>query len=121
MEKAAVYAKQKSVGISPKKVAIVLDLVRGLAVKDAERILMFDDTKAAKITLKVLKSAFANAKNNLKLNEEDLYVSEIRVDGGRAFKRGRIVARSRTSPILKRTSHITVGLSEKNSGAGGKR
>lgn len=114
MEKATVYAKLKGSRISPKKVAVTLDLVRGKDVKEAERVLKFDKTKAARITLKVLKSAVANAKNNLGLNEDGLYISDLRVDGGSTLKRGRISARGRFNRILKRTSHIVVGLSERS-------
>jgi large subunit ribosomal protein L22 len=111
-----VYAKWKNARISPKKVAPVMNLVRGKSVRDAKIALHFDTTKAAAMILKTLVSAEANAKNNESLKSSELYVADIRVDGGRVFKRGRIVAKSRFSPILKRTSHIIVGISEKNDG-----
>lgn len=114
-EKAVVYAKYKYAKIAPKKVAVVLDLVRGKPVLEAQRILLFDRTKAAKITLGVLRTAIANAVTNRNLKAEDLYILDLRVDGGPSLKRGRIVAKSRSSPILKRTSHITVGLTPKAS------
>lgn len=113
MKKAQVYAKHKYARISPKKVAPVLDLVRGKGVSEAMRVLKFDQTKGAKLTLEVLKSAMANAKTAHKLNEKNLFVSETWVDGGPIQKRGRFVGRGHFSPILKRTSHITVGLSER--------
>lgn len=114
MNQATVYAKGKYIRIAPKKVAPVMDLVRGLPAHEAQRILQFDPTKAAFHINKVLNSAIANAKNNLDLKTDNLYISHLQVDGGPSLKRGRIVARSRFSPILKRTSHIIVGLSERN-------
>jgi len=89
-----------------------MDLVRGAHVETARRILKFNSTKAAKIISKTLGSAVSNAKNNSGLNENDLYISHLQADGGPTQKRGRIVARSRFSPILKRSSHVVVGLSE---------
>jgi len=112
-KKSQVYAKHMSARISPKKVAIVMDLVRGKDLEDAKVTLTFDKTKAAVLILKVLKSAEANAKNNNKLDSKELYLSEIWVSPGAMLKRARITGRSRTAPILKRTSHIYVGLSEK--------
>lgn len=110
-----VKAIHKDARISPKKVAPVMDLIRGKDLLDAKVILAFDPTKAAAMVLKVLKSAEANAKTNNKFDETKLYVSELHVHGAslKGNKRGRIVAKSRFSPILKRTSHIVVGLSHK--------
>ncbi len=113
MKNALVYSKYNKARTSVKKVSPVIDLVRGKGVAEAANILQFNKTKASDIVLKVLNSAVANAKNNLSLNEKDLYVSEIFVNGGPTIKRGRIVARGRFSPILKRTAHIVVGLSER--------
>jgi large subunit ribosomal protein L22 len=113
MKISQVYAKHKSARISPKKVAPVMDLIRGKDLKEAKIILALDLTKASDLIAKVLNSAEANARNNLDLKAVDLYISEAKVDGGRTMKRGRIIARSRLNPILKRTSHITLGLSEK--------
>lgn len=113
MKKALVYAKYMSARISPKKVRPVLDLVRGKGVLDAKVVLAFEPSKAAKLALKVLNSAVANAKNNLSLVESNLYVSELHVSGGATFKRGRPGSRLRYRPIMKRTSHLIVGLSER--------
>ncbi|HSX39486.1 MAG TPA: 50S ribosomal protein L22 [Candidatus Saccharimonadales bacterium] len=112
MNKATVYAKTKNVRISPKKVAPVMNLVRNKSLTEAKILLSFDRSKAAKLVLKTLKSAEANAKHNLSLNPANLYVADLQVSGGTTIKRMRIVARGRTSPILKRTSHFIVGLSE---------
>lgn len=113
MNKATVYAKTNNARISPKKVAPVMDIVRNKSLMEAKVILAFDSTKAAKLILKTLKSAEANAKTNNGLNPKNLYVTDLQASGGTTIKRGRIVARGRFSPILKRTSCIIVGLSEK--------
>ena len=72
MNKSEVYAKHMKARISPKKVAPVMDLVRGKPVEEAKLILAFDRTKAAALVLKVLKSAEANAVNNNKFEKENL-------------------------------------------------
>ncbi len=112
--KSQVYAKHRYAKISPKKVAPILDLVRGMNALEALRVLKFDTTKGSKLAMKVLQSAIANAKTNKDLNESDLFVSETWVDGGPVAKRGRIVGKGHFSPILKRTSHIVFGLSERS-------
>lgn len=109
--KSQVYAKHLGAHISPKKLAPVADLVRGKNILDAKVALTFDPTKAAKLILKVLNSAEANALHNNKMSNS-LYVSELWVGAGPMAKRGRFVAKSRVSPILKRTANIYVGLSE---------
>jgi large subunit ribosomal protein L22 len=114
-----VFAKYIGARISPKKVAPVADLIRGKDVKEAKVILTFDTTKGSDMILKVLRSAEANAKHNNKLASDRLFVSEVWVGPGPMMKRGRIVAKSRMSPILKRTSHIYVGLSERTDKVGG--
>lgn len=114
MPKAQVYAHHKYARISPKKVGTVMDLVRGSNVHEAKVVLTFDPTKAAKMLLKVVNSALANAIHNLNLSEKDLFLSDVQVGTAPTFKRGRAGSRGRPSPILKRNSHITVGLSERN-------
>ncbi len=92
----------------PRKVKIVLDLIRGKNVDEAAAILMTYTPKAASpVVLKVLNSAIANAVNNLELDRKELYVAEVYANPGPTLKR--YVARSRgsASPMLKRTSHIT--------------
>ena len=106
-----VVAKHKFARLSPKKAAIVMDLVRGKSLEKAKVALAFDETKAAKMILKVVKSAEANAINNEKLNPADLYVSEIYVGPGPMYKRAKMGAKGRVDPILKRTSHIYIKLS----------
>ena len=111
MNKAEVYAITKNALISPKKVAPVMDLVRGKSLNEAKIVLTMDSTKAAAMVLKTLKSAEANAKTNNNLKPNDLFISHIQVDGAETLKRGDFTSRGHFSPILKRRSHIVVGLS----------
>lgn len=113
MKIAKVYAKTNNALISPKKVAPVMDLIRGKSLNEAKLLLNLDLTKASDILLKTLKSAEANAKNNLNLKTEDLYIADLQVNGAETIKRGMFVGRGRFSPLLKRRSHIIVGLSVK--------
>ncbi len=114
MNKALVYAKSKYVRTSVKKTRPVLDLVRGKDVNEAKKILRFHPAKPAKLLLKTLNSAVSNARHNLDLNEKNLYISELYVNEGPTMKHGQFVGRGRFNPILKRTSHIVVGLSERD-------
>ena len=106
-------AHAKYVRISSNKVRIVVDLIRGKKVDDAVAILQFTPKAAAPIVLKVLNSAIANAVNNNELDRKSLYVAEVYANPGPTLKR--FVARSRgsASPMLKRTSHISVVLDQK--------
>ncbi|HDQ88569.1 MAG TPA: 50S ribosomal protein L22 [candidate division WWE3 bacterium] len=108
---ADVYAKLKYARTSVKKGRPVAELIRGKDVTSAKVLLAFHQSKVAKIFLKVLKSAEANAINNSKLSKADLYVADAQIYPGPIMKRARIVARSRTNPIQKKTSHVVVGLS----------
>jgi large subunit ribosomal protein L22 len=107
-----VRAIVKYVPMSPRKVRLVIDQVRGLAVDDALAILKFTPKAAAKPVAKVIASAAANAEENYGLSREDLYVSQIFADVGPTHKRWKAGARGRVKPILKRSSHITVVLEE---------
>lgn len=102
--------------IAPRKVRLVADHIRGKNLKEAERQLNFLSKKSALPILKLLLSAKANAKNNLKMNDENLYIKEIRVDQGPVFKRYMPRAQGRASMIRKKTSHITLILAERESG-----
>ena len=104
----------KGVRIAPRKARLVIDLIRGKGVAEADAILENLTNKASTLIRKVLVSAVANAENNLELNKENLYVKEAYINEGRTMKRGRAGAKGRPDPILKRTSHITVVVSEKN-------
>ncbi len=108
---ADVYAKLKYARTSVKKSRVVAELIRGKTIEEAKKILAFHQSKAAGMFLKVLKSAEANAVNNSKLSKDSLVVSDAQIYEGPTMKRGRIVARSRMNPILKRSSHVVVGLS----------
>ena len=99
--------------ISPRKVKIVCDLIRGKDVKTAEAILMQTPKAASELMLKVLKSAVANAENNFEMDPETLYVSETFANPGPILKRGMPRAQGRMYRINKRTSHITVVVAEK--------
>ncbi len=101
-------AISKDVGISPRKLKLIVDLVRGKKVEDALVILTFTPTPAAKAVAKVVKSAAANAENNLELSPSGLRVVSISADKGHVLKRYRPRSRGRVSPILKRSSHIAV-------------
>ena len=108
-----VKATSKFVRRSPRKVRLVMDAVRGKRVDEAVAILRFLPQGAAKEILGVVKSAAANAENNYQMAPEDLWIKSIYADEGPTFKRFRARARGMASPILKRTSHITVVVEER--------
>lgn len=108
-----VKATAKTVRIAPRKVRLVLDLVRGKSVKEALDILKFVPNHVAKDVSKVVKSAAANATNNFQLAEEKLYIKACYANEGITLKRFMPRAKGNASEILKRTSHITVVVEEK--------
>lgn len=108
------FAKATHIRISPHKVSIVLDTVRGKKIEDAKAILANLGNVAAAASLKVLNSAVANAENNKGLNKDDLFVAECYAGQGPTLKRISIRARGRADRILKRSSHITFVLDTKN-------
>ncbi|MDR0404246.1 MAG: 50S ribosomal protein L22 [Oscillospiraceae bacterium] len=108
-------AHLRHVRISPRKVSIVLDLIRNESAELARSILKYTDKAACKYLLPLLASAVANAQNNKNMNPEDLYVAECFVCPGKTLKRMRPGPKGRSFRILKRTSHITVVLKEKES------
>ena len=103
----------KYLRISPRKVVILCDLIRGTDVKPATAYLMQTPKAASEPMLKLLKSAVANAENNNGMDVEKLYVSTAIANPGPTLKRGMPRARGRYNRILKRTTHITLGVSEK--------
>ena len=107
-----VTVKLKYLRISPRKVRLVADLIRGKTVKEAETTLEFVRKRAAKPLKKLLKSGVATAENDFQMEKSNLYISEIRVDEGPTLKRYRFRGFGRIYPILKRTSHITLSLDE---------
>jgi len=107
-----VRAVTKDTGISPRKVRLLVDMVRGKRVDDALTILKFVPTPTARVVAKVVKSAAANAENNFQMDPSDLKIVSIFADQARTMKRFRPRARGRANPILKRSSHITVIVTE---------
>ena len=107
------HAHIKYVRISPSKVKIVIDLIRGKNVDDALAILQYTPKAASPVVYKLLSSAIANAVNNQDMDRSTLYVAECYANPGPTLKR--YVARSRgsASPMLKRTCHISVVLDQK--------
>ena len=106
----------RTVRIAPRKVRLVVDLIRGKQVGEAVAILRHTPKAASPVVEKVLKSAVANAEHNYDLDVNNLVVSEVFVDEGPTLKRFRPRAQGRASAINKRTSHITVVVSEKKEG-----
>ncbi|MGX7349671.1 50S ribosomal protein L22 [Dolosicoccus paucivorans] len=106
-------AVARTVRIAPRKARLVIDLIRGKQVGEAISILKFTPRAGSPLIEKVLMSAIANAEHNYDLNLENLYVSEAYVNEGPTMKRYRPRARGSASPINKRTSHITIVVSEK--------
>ncbi len=104
----------KEVRTVPRKARLVIDLIRGKSVKEADVILKNLNKESARIIRKVLISATANAENNLKLNKDNLYVKEAFINEGRTLKRMRFGSRGHVDPIKKRTSHVTIVVSERN-------
>lgn len=106
-------ANARYVRISSSKVAIVLDLIRGKKVDEALGILKFTPKTSCPVVTKLIKSAVANAENNLEMDKKELYVAEAYANQGPTLKRIRPRSRGMANPILKRTSHITVILDRK--------
>jgi len=112
-ESASARAVARYVRISPLKAQQVISLIRGRDVEDAIAVLRFTPKAAARLIRKVLESAVANAEKNLRVSRNRLYVSEAYVDQGPTLKRIRPRAMGRAFRIRKRTSHITVVVTEK--------
>ena len=106
----------KHIRSSPSKVRIVASLVRGKPVKDALAILKYTPKRASHWLEKVISSAAANAENNMEMDRDSLVVSEIYVDQGPTLKRFHPHQRGQAFPILKKTSHVTVVVREREEG-----
>ncbi len=106
-------AEHKFARISPRKVSVVCDLIRGKDVKTAEAILLNTPKAGSELLVKVLKSAAANAENNFDMDPDKLYVKATYANPGPILKRGMPRAQGRMYRINKRTSHITVVVAEK--------
>lgn len=111
-----VTAKLNYLRIAPRKVRLVTALIRKKKVEEAQAVLNFTVKRASRPLLKLLNSAVANARNNLKLDPDNLYISKVTVDEGRKYKRWRARARGRAAEIQKKTSHITLILEEMEPG-----
>ncbi|MEG1525249.1 MAG: 50S ribosomal protein L22 [Clostridia bacterium] len=106
------HATAKYIRISTRKAKAVVDLIRGKSVREAEAILLYTPRSATEPVAKLLKSAIANAENNLEMNRDDLYVAEVYANQGPTLMRFRPRAHGRAARIRKRTSHITIVLDQ---------
>lgn len=108
-----VIAKAKNIRMSPRKVRLVIDVIRGMDVTRAQTQLQFLKKAATLPVLKLLNSAIANAEHNFQMDKETLFVKSITADGGPTIHRWTPKAFGRAAPIRKRTSHITILLAAK--------
>jgi len=99
--------------IAPRKARLVVDMIRGRRVEQALGILEFTSRRAARLIAKTVKSAVANAESNQNVDVDRLYVKRAYVDEGPTLKRFMPRAHGRATPILKRTSHVTIVVDEK--------
>ncbi|OGQ37046.1 MAG: 50S ribosomal protein L22 [Deltaproteobacteria bacterium RIFCSPHIGHO2_12_FULL_43_9] len=106
-------AKTRYLQISPRRMRLVADLVRGKMVNNAIEILRFTNKKGARLISKSIKSAVANAEQTKQIDIDTLYIKRIMVDGGPLIKRWLPRAMGRANRVLKHTSHLTVVLEEK--------
>ena len=106
-------AVAKYIRISPRKVKVVIDLIRGKQVDQALAILMYTPKAAAPVVEKLLNSAIANAENNLEMDRSGLYVAEVYANQGPTLKRYWARSHGRADMIKKHTSHITIVLDQK--------
>jgi len=113
MEQQDIKAVARHISISAQKTRLVVDLVRGKDVVEALEVLNFTPNKAALPISKLVNSAIANAENNFGLNRYDLYIHKIFVDEGPTRKWRRFGARGRVKPRLRRSSHISIILRER--------
>ncbi|MFN2115177.1 MAG: 50S ribosomal protein L22 [Anaerolineae bacterium] len=110
----SVHATSRYIPMSPRKVRLVLELVRGVPVDQAQAMLGFMTQAAARPVAKLIASAAANAEENYGLMRDELYIAEIAADGGPSYKRGRFGGRGRYKPQIKRSCHVSVALREIN-------
>ena len=106
-------AVAKFVSISPRKIRLVMDQVRGKQVGEALNMLSFAPQRGARILKKLVNSAIANAEQNTSVDVDSLYIMRVYADEGPTLKRWRPRAQGRATSIRKRTSHLTVVLNEK--------
>ena len=108
-----VRAIAKETGVSPRKIRLILERLPGLSVDQALALLRYVQSPNARIISKVVLSAASNAENNFDLDPDSLYVKRAYADEGRTQRRFRPRSRGRVSPILKRSSHVTISLDER--------
>lgn len=108
-----IRAKNKFLTISPRKLRLVCDQVRGMDAGQASIVLDFMPQKGAQMVRKTLLSAMSNAENNFDLNPDELYISQIWADEGPRMKRFKAGARGRYKPRVRRIAHLTLVLSER--------
>ena len=101
-------ARLRNLPVSPTKVRLVVDQIRGARVENALRTLEFSKKRVAHSVRETLKSAIANAENNFGMDVDTLVVFQASVDQGTVMKRFRPRARGRASRVIKRTSHVTL-------------
>ncbi|MDD2208079.1 MAG: 50S ribosomal protein L22 [Bacilli bacterium] len=105
-------ATHKMAMVAPRKARMTLDLIRGKDITAAENILKNTNTKTSRLLIKVLNSAVANATNNLEMKKEDLVISECFINPGPVLKRIKFGSRTKVDRRDKRTSHITIKVSD---------
>ncbi|MFM8321700.1 MAG: 50S ribosomal protein L22 [Chloroflexota bacterium] len=110
-----IFAKGRNVSMSAQKVRLIADLVRGKDVTEALTLLKFTPNRAAHPVYKILASAMANGEENFGVSRDDMYVYRIFADEGPTRKWRRFGARGRFKPWLRRSSHVTVILRERES------
>lgn len=108
-----VKAVEKFMRMSPRKVRLVADLVRGKGVDEAIALLKMTPKEAARVVEKAINAAASNATQNYGLVREELFITTIHADEGPTLKRMKAGARGRYKPILKRGAHLTVGVAER--------
>ena len=108
-----ITAQIKFVRVSPRKVKVVSDMVRGKKVEDALNILEFTNKTASRILRKLLRSAVANAEKRGDIDVDTLYIRRLFVGSGPTLKRYRPAPMGRATPVKKRTSHIFIALDER--------
>jgi large subunit ribosomal protein L22 len=109
-------AKLTMIRTTPRKARLVVNMIRGKNVTEAESLLKFTPNRVAKPVLKLLKSAKANAVNNHDMFEDSLFIAKVMVNAGPTLKRALPRAKGRSDVLLKRTSHIEITLEERNNG-----
>jgi large subunit ribosomal protein L22 len=107
-----IKAVSRNTGLSPRKMRLLIDMVRGKKVEEALNILKFAPTPQASVVAKAVKSAAANAENNFHMDPAQLKVVTIYADEAPSLKRFRAAARGRSARFVKRSSHITVIVAE---------